>query len=637
MAAKRLTFEHFRPIAAALAVMLAVGARPEMASAVVYTNVTTIAGITYKQNHNVAPGALLQTGGAAAADYDNDGWVDLLVTRLDGADVLYRNLGNGTFQNVAAASGFTAGLPTNGPAWGDIDNDGDKDLYVTSCGDTGVGATRFYLYVNDGAGHFTEEAVQRGADIGGVFRYGMSVTYGDYDSDGYLDIHTNDWASDTSESTSRLLHNLGAANPGHFEDVTAAAGLDVYRPSHFYGGATDTNAYRFSSTFTDLDRDGHPDLAIAGDFKTSQIFWNNGDGTFTDGTTAAGVGADEDGMGTTIGDFDGDGRMDWFISALVNVPGGADHAGNFLYRNNGDRTFTDATDAAGVRNSGWSWGTTFLDQDNDRDLDLFVTNGWDPNLPDQSHVYQNNSGVFTDVSNAAGVTDNKLGRGLLSFDYDNDGDLDVFIVNHGNNPILYRNDGGNANDWLKIKVQGTDSSRDGIGAFITVDPDSSVVGDEIVREINAGSNFLSQNDLTAHFGLGPSAGTVDLVTVVWPSGAVQQLSNVSANQILDVVESALLGDYNHNLIVDAADYVVWRNQLGSTGSGLAADGNGDNMVNQLDYSVWKANYGATAGGAAAATQYASVPEPSTVLLLVVGALIVANVSRCGSSRSRCRG
>jgi hypothetical protein len=118
---------------------------------------------------------------------------------------------------------------------------------------------------------------------------------------------------------------------------------------------------------------------------------------------------------------------------------------------------------------------------------------------------------------------------------------------------------------------------------------------------------------------------------------VQQLSNVSANQILDVVESALLGDYNHNLIVDAADYVVWRNQLGSTGSGLAADGNGDNMVNQLDYSVWKANYGATAGGAAAATQYASVPEPSTVLLLVVGALIVANVSRCGSSRSRCRG
>jgi len=194
-------------------------------------------------------------------------------------------------------------------------------------------------------------------------------------------------------STSRLLHNLGAANPGHFEDVTAAAGLDVYRASHFYSGASDTNAYRFSSTFADFDRDGHPDLAIAGDFKTSQLFWNNGDGTFTDGTIAAGVGSDEDGMGTTIGDFDGDGRLDWFISALVdNPPAIEDHSGNRLYRNNGDRTFADQTDLGGVRDSGWSWGTTFLDHDNDSDLDLFVTNGW--GLLDQSHIYQNDNGVL---------------------------------------------------------------------------------------------------------------------------------------------------------------------------------------------------------------------------------------------------
>ena len=211
---------------------------PDCASAVVYTNVTASAGINYKQNHNLAPGGAFQSGGAAAADYDNDGWVDLYVTRLDGADILYHNLGNGTFQNVAAASGFTANLPTNGAAWGDVDNDGDKDLFVTSCGDFGVtGATRFYLYINDGNGHFTEEAVQRAADVGGIPRFGMSATFGDYDGDGYLDIHTNDWATDAALSTSRLLHNLGAANPGHFEDVTAAAGLDVYRPSHFYGGA----------------------------------------------------------------------------------------------------------------------------------------------------------------------------------------------------------------------------------------------------------------------------------------------------------------------------------------------------------------------------------------------------------------
>jgi enediyne biosynthesis protein E4 len=323
------------------------------------------------------------------------------------------------------------------------------------------------------------------------------------------------------------------------------------------------------------------------------------------------------------------------------VPGNPPHAGNFLYKNNGNRTFTDATTAS-LRNSGWSWGATFLDQDNDRDLDIFVTNGWDPNLPDQSHVYENSGGAFTDVSNAVGVTDNKLGRGLLSFDYDNDGDLDVFIANHGNpfggslsSSILYRNDGGNANDWLKIKVQGTTSNRDGLGTFITVDPDTSVTGDEMVREINAGSNFLSQNELTAHFGLGPNSGNIDLITVVWPSGAMQELTSVSANQVLNLVENAaLLGDYNHNLVVDVADYVVWRSQLGSTGAGLAADGDGDQMVTSHDYDVWKENFGNMAVGAAFAAQHAPVPEPSTVLLFVVGTFITAYVSQRGLSRSR---
>ena len=227
--AKRLVFAHVRSIAAALATVLAVGARPDLASAVVYTNVTgpapglTMCNIPATRRDP----ACFRTGGAAAGDFDNDGWVDLFVTRLNARPLLYRNMGDGTFQDVAVAAGFTVGLPANGPAWGDIDNDGDKDLYVTSSG-----GTRFYMYVNDGNGHFTEQAVQRGADIGGVFRYGQSVTFGDYDSDGYLDIHTNDWGNDISVSTSRLLHNLGAANPGHFEDVTAAAGLDVYRPSH---------------------------------------------------------------------------------------------------------------------------------------------------------------------------------------------------------------------------------------------------------------------------------------------------------------------------------------------------------------------------------------------------------------------
>ncbi len=620
MASKRLAIEHFRSIAAALATVLAVSTSPDSASAVVYTNVTASAGISHVQyaGSTTDPG-LLRTGGAAAGDYNNDGWVDLFVTRLNNRPLLYRNNGgNGTFTNVAVAAGFTDILPANGPAWGDIDNDGDKDLYVTSSG-----GTRFYMYVNDGNGHFTEHAVQRGADVsdvGGVsnvFRYGQSVTFGDYDGDGYLDIHTNDWGNDIAVSTSRLLHNLGAANPGHFEDVTVAAGLDVYRESPFYPGLT--NAYRHASTFTDIDRDGHPDLAIASDFKTSQIFWNNGDGTFTDGTADAGVGGDEDGMGTTVGDFDGDGRLDWFISALVDIPGQTeDHSGNRLYRNNGDRTFADQTDLGGVRDSGWSWGTTFLDHDNDRDLDLFVTNGWNPGVafPDKSHIYQNDNGVFTDVSTAAGVTDNGQGRGLLSLDYDNDGDLDVFIVNHGNaQPILYRNDGGNANDWLKIQVEGTASNRDGIGAFITVDPDADFAGDEMVREINAGSNFLSQNELTAHFGLGTNSGSIDLITVIWPSGAAQVLSNVSANQVLSLVENVMPGDYNGDDKIDAADYVVWR-KTGING--------------QRGYDVWQANFGMMAMGSGSGRgSSAAVPEPSglAMMTLALGLLLCSNSVR----------
>jgi hypothetical protein len=201
---------HF--LTALWATILACTLPSDAAFAVVFTDVTASSGINHLQHPRNAPGAgLFRTGGAAAGDFDNDGWIDLYVTRLNGRDLLYRNLGDGTFQDVAVSAGLTASLPTNGPAWGDIDNDGDQDLYVTSSG-----GTRYYLYVNNGDGTFSEQAVDRGAAIAGVTRFGQGVTFGDYDGDGYLDIHTNDWATEVSLSTSRLLRNLGASNPGHF-------------------------------------------------------------------------------------------------------------------------------------------------------------------------------------------------------------------------------------------------------------------------------------------------------------------------------------------------------------------------------------------------------------------------------------
>jgi hypothetical protein len=230
-----------------------------------------------------------------------------------------------------------------------------------------------------------------------------------------------------------------------------------------------------------------------------------------------------------------------------------------------------------------------------------------------------------------------MGRGLVSLDYDNDGDLDVFLVNHGARPILYRNDGGNENDWLRINVQGSTSNRDGLGTLITLDPDTDMVGDEMVREINGGSNFLSHNELTAHFGLGANAANIDLITVAWPSGAVQKLTAVAPNQELNLVEGALAlaGDYNHDLAVDAADYAVWRKQLGSIGSGMAADGNGDSIINQLDYVVWRTNFGATTTGTASeVVQLAALPAPSSLSLLVAGAAVATNATRRGSHRAR---
>lgn len=590
--------KRLRSLIVAAIAMCAVGVDATSVSAVVYTNVTAAAGIDHVQNQGFGAGQLIMTGGGAAGDFDNDGWVDIYVTRLDAPDILYRNKGNGTFEDVSTTAGFTANLQTNGPAWGDVDNDGDLDLYVSAGGDT-----RFYLYINDGSGHFTEQAASRGADVGGVSRYGQSVTFGDYDNDGYLDIHTNDWGNEIAESTSRLLRNLGSANPGHFEDVTATAGLDVYRPSLYHNGYTDTKTYRFSSTFSDMDRDGRPDLVIAGDFTTSQIFWNNGDGTFTDGTLAAGIGTGEDSMGLTIGDYDGDGLLDMFETNLVKVPGDLDlHSGNRLFRNNGDRTFSDQTDPGGVRDSGWSWGTTFLDHDNDGDLDLALTNGW-PFEVGQSHLYQNDDGVFTNISDASGITDVQMGRGLLSLDYDKDGDLDIFITNNGQQPILYRNDGGSDNDWLRIITEGTVSNRDGIGAFITVDPDINVVGDEMVLEISAGSNFLSQNEFTAHFGLGLNSDVVDLVTIVWPSGVIQELSNVATNQVVKLIESGTPGDFNLSTNVDGADFLMWQR------------GESPHRISAAGLSNWESNYSVAPAIGAAAT--ARIPEPATCALLIL--------------------
>ncbi|MBM4434554.1 MAG: CRTAC1 family protein, partial [Chloroflexi bacterium] len=492
----------------------------------------------------------VMTGGAAAGDFDGDGWIDLYVTRNDAPGILYRNRGNGTFEDVTARAALDHAIRANGAAWGDVDNDGDLDLYVTT-----FGGERFHLYINDGRGRFTEEAVSRGAALAGDgVHMGFSVAFGDFDRDGWLDIYTTEWrprelASASGHSHARLLRNLGAAKPGFFEDVTEAAGVALE-------GIARDGVWSFAGMFTDLDDDGWPDLAVTADWGNSRLFWNER-GRFVDGTKAAGVGGDENGMGSAVGDFDGDGRLDWFVTSIfatgercADCPWGM--SGNRLYRNEGGRRFSDATDAMRVRDGDFGWGAALFDCDNDGDLDIVMTNGLDMRFgpgdvselaerhllrfrSDRMRFWRNDGSVMTEIAESLGITDRGSGKGLLVFDYDNDGDLDLFVVNHGGEPKLYRNDGGNANGWLRVRLESKDAGRVGVGAKVTVRVTKD--GPVQVREIHAGGEFLGQSEAVAHFGLGPGKGRVAEVRVRWPTtGTEQVLRNVERSRVLVVRE-----------------------------------------------------------------------------------------------------
>jgi len=579
----------------------------------VFTQVPgAVTGIAHVQSAVPVGGAGAMTGGAAAADFDNDGLVDLFFTRIDGPDVLYRNLGDGTFADVSASAGFLSSLPTNGPAFGDIDNDGDLDLYVSAVVPLSASGNRYYLYINNGDGTFTEDAVARGADIrSAIPTSGMSIALGDYDRDGYLDAMTSDWEVLATQSTSRLLRNQGAANAGYFEDVTAATGLDAHPKA---------TSFRFSPRFTDLDNDGQTDIAIASDFQTSQLFWNNGDGTFTDGTAAAGVGLDRAGMGSAIGDYDGDGDLDWYVTAILNgTPSPETTFGNKLYRNDGNREFSEVAYDAGVLPVGWWWGATWLDFDNDGHLDLMATNGM-PGVfnADPTTLWRNNGdGTFTDVTAAQGITDTAQGRGLLTLDFDNDGDLDTLVVNNAGTPVFYRNDSADGNAYLRVETTGTLSNRDGIGARLVIDPDASITGDEQTREVDGGSNFLSQSEMTVHLGLGAFAGTIDNLTIYWPSGIVQQFFDVAPNQVLAAIEAYLPGDLDGDGFVGISDLnIVLGNWNQSVVNGLhrLGDASGDGFVGIEDLNEVLGNWNA---GFPPTVADGTIPEPASYLVFGV--------------------
>ncbi|MCH9688128.1 MAG: CRTAC1 family protein [Deltaproteobacteria bacterium] len=470
-------------------------------------------------------------GAFAVGDYDDDGWPDVFVSRRVGPDRLLHNRGDGTFEDVAASAGIEIEGRSGAAAWLDVEGDGDLDLFVTV-----INGYRYHLFVNDGTGLFDDEALDRGAALEtSELHVGMGVAVGDYDRDGYVDLFVTEWSYEPAMGPkadyNRLLHNRGAAGPGTFEDVTDAAGIDLRTDDPRLEGFP--GVFGFAPAFVDLDDDQWPELAISADFGTSKLYANDQRGGFIDITEEAGVGLESHGMGSTFGDYDGDGDLDWFVSSIS--PRGVEPGDNRLYRNDGNLAFTDVAAQLGVGSSGWGWGATFFDADLDADLDLAVAAGWNSLLfrTDPLMLWTNDGEEpWARRDEELGVSFERQGRGLVTIDHDRDGDLELLVGSNLDAPALYDND-VEGRTWLGVRLRGRAPNTEAIGARVRVRPQAG--GPWQVRQIGVGSHFHGQAEALAHFGLGADT-TVEL-EIIWPtSGQTTRLHAVEANQVLEIRE-----------------------------------------------------------------------------------------------------
>jgi len=533
----------------------------DIVASVTFADATPGSGIAFERGYTESPGgsSLPQDadvrefgGGVAAGDYDNDGRVDLFVLRGDlGPNLLYRNLGNNTFEDRAEEAGVanpraaSGSFRHSGPGFADMDGDGDIDLFLG-----GVMGDRAIVYRNNGDGTFTDATDGSGLESINA-RYTISSAFGDYDLDGDLDLFLAHWGTprpkdDESRSwpysTESLWRNDSENGVIRFTDVSLPSGIAQTiiedNPVGSFGGSG--HDYTFSPVFARITDDLYPDLVIAADFLTSKYYVNEGDGTFRDATNREVV-VDGNGMGAAVGDYDNDGDLDWFVSSIWSDPDGNGEQifkhGNRLYRNDGGE-LSDATEQAGVRDGGWGWGSCFADFDNDGHLDLYHTNGWvhverfasEKYDTDPSRLFiSDGAGAFTEISEEAGIADSERGHGIVCADFDNDGDIDIFQMhrNENNAGTLWRND-GSANNYLKVKLEGRAPNTAAAGARITL-----TAGDRNqMREITIGSNFTSQNPLVQLFGLG--ARTQADLAVEWPDGAATTRENVAAGQLVTI-------------------------------------------------------------------------------------------------------
>ena len=486
-------------------------------------------------------------GGAAAVDVNGDGLDDLVITRIYDHPLLYLNeskRGKPAFREATMGSGFEEIKDsTNAVGYADVDKDGDQDVFFTS-----LGGPRSFLFVNDGSGKFVDEAQARGvAMLDGLPHSGTGVAFGDYDNDGWVDIHTGEWQlPDVSTyvvpSHSRLFRNLGASGkPGFYEDVTVKAGVALESRIDL--------VYSFSSSFTDFDEDGFVDLMIASDFNTSRLYWNNGDGTFTDGTVDAELGKEENGMGLAVG-FRG--RLQKQIIMVTSIRAKPDcddesdlvMTGNRMYEYSGDRKFADITDTAGVRNGFWGWGVSFLDATNAGKSDIAMANGIDITWMQPSVCYatdpfrlwvDDGKGVFTESSRESGIDVSTPTKGVVVFDADLDGRQDLFVTRDSNTPLFFHNETPQVGSWIDVKVVGAKSNTNAFGAKITVTAVEG--GPSKMAFVGTSGSFLTQDYAFEHFGFGKFTKKVHEIRVDFPATKRSVVvRDVKVNQQIEIIE-----------------------------------------------------------------------------------------------------
>src|SRR6266852_311487 len=525
-------------------------------------NAKTIYGGEHKNRY------LLETTGCGVAffDYDHDDWLDIFLingTRLEGfpkgqepVSHLFKNNRDGTFTDVTVKAGLGRAGWGQGCCVGDYNNDGWDDLFVSYYGQN-------VLYRNNGDGTFTDVTEKAGL-LQPKTRWNSGCAFLDYDRDGHLDLFVANYI-DFDIKTAPLPEAAGCAYKG-IHVACGPPGLQGGKNIlyHNKGDGTFTDVsqksgmwdtigtYALSVAVSDLDDDGWPDIYVANDSTAATFYQNQKDGTFKDMAIEAGVayspdGKPQAGMGVSIGDFNRDGRFD---IVKTNFAGDTDS----LFVNLGDVNFEDHTylSGLGVNTQFLGWGVGFFDMDNDGWPDILICNGHvypeveqlktEAGYAQQKLLYKNlRNGRFDDVSPYAGpgIMTPVASRGCAFGDFDNDGDIDVVVNTVNDFPQLLRCDSSTKHNWLKVRTIGTKSNRSGIGArlrCVTYPPDEPKPHQQI-DEVRSGGSYISQNDLRVHFGLG-KAEKVDLLEIRWPSGQVDTLKDVKANQLIYVKEGA---------------------------------------------------------------------------------------------------